>query len=460
MTNQRNKITEIEYYKIPNNRRRRLLLIGLGILLFSFFAFVVPRMSIVTGYVAKEVCSCTFVAERDEARTKAEDVGYSPIKIASFSIDYENKTVNSHILFLASETAVYRPNLGCALVHDLEIAEVQNQKFSRPLVIQDTTLPFPYGNYVADTLPSDINTQKLQTAMDFVIQSKGTRAALVVYKGQIIAEKYAEGFHENSKHLGWSMSKSITNALFGIMVKKGIIKTDDSPNFANWDDDRQNIKIEDLLQMNSGLEWVENYYDLSNVTRMLFKQDDLGGYAASSKVEFKPAEYWEYSSGTSNILSEIMEQRIGNEQAYWIFPYMELFNKIGASSMILEADASGTYVGSSYSWGTARDWARLGELYINDGLWNEGRILPKGWVEYSTQPAEGSDGIYGAQIWLNTTGKYLEGCPKDLYNFGGFNGQNVTMIPSKDLVIVRLGLDSIEKLDYAEFVRKIVEAVN
>ena len=460
MTNQPKRTSDdIEYHKVPVNRRKRFILIGLGILLFSFFAYVVPRLPIITGYTAKEVCSCTFVAERDEVRTEAEDVGYSPINIASFSIDYEAKTVKSHFLWLASETAVYRPNLGCTLVHDMEESAVQSQKFNRPVTIQDTTLPFPYGNYIADTIPNEINAAKLAAAMDFAMECKGTRAALVIYKGQLVAEKYSEDFNENSKHLGWSMSKSITNALYGIMVKKGNVKIDEPTNFANWEDERQNIKIDDLLQMNSGLRWTEDYYDLCEVTKMLFKSDDLGAYAAEAKVEFKPGEHWEYSSGTSNILAEIMEKRIGNQSAYWIFPYMELFNKIGANSMTLEADASGTYVGSSYSWGSARDWARLGQLYLNDGLWNDGRILPKDWVKYSTTPAEGSDGIYGAQIWLNSKGKYLEGCPKDSYSFSGFNGQKVTMIPSKDLVIVRLGLNSIEKLDYAAFVRQVIDTL-
>jgi CubicO group peptidase (beta-lactamase class C family) len=125
----------------------------------------------------------------------------------------------------------------------------------------------------------------------------------------------------------------------------------------------------------------------------------------------------------------------------------------------LEADASGTFVGSSYSWATARDWARFGQLYLNDGVWNERRIFPENWVKYSTTPAANSEGIYGAQIWLNSSGEYLQDCPKDLYNFGGFNGQNITMIPSKKLVIVRFGLNSIEKLDYAGFVNKVVVAV-
>ena len=453
------KAPDIAYLKVPTNRRKRLILIGLGILLFSFFAYTLPRLPIITGYVAKEVCSCTFVAERDIERTKNEDVGYFPVNLASFSVDYEAKTVRSHIFWLSSETAVYRPNLGCTLIHDTDIEDVQNQSFSLPFGVVDETLPFPYGDYVGDSIPNNINTNALEKAMDFAMTNKGTRAAMIVYKGQIIAEQYADGFDKNSRHLAWSISKSVTNALYGVLFKKGLTNIKEPANIASWEDDRQHITIDDLLQMNSGLEWDENYFDLSGATRMLFKNDDFGAFAAEAKLEFKPAEYWEYSSGTSNLLAEIMENRIGNQDAYWIFPHIELFNKIGIQSMVLEADASGTYVGSSYAWATVRDWARLGQLYMNDGLWNEGRVLPSGWVEYSTTPAEGSDGIYGAQIWLNTTGKYLEGCPKDLYNFGGFNGQNITMIPSKDLVVLRFGLNSIEELDYAAFVQQVVKAV-
>lgn len=445
--------------KSSKKRLKRLILIGFGILILAVFTYALPRLPIITGYVAKEVCSCTFVAERDIERTKNEDVGYFPVNLASFSVDYEAKTVRSHILGLASETAVYRPNLGCALIHEATIEDVQSQSFSLPVSVVDKTLPFPYGDYVVDTIPSNINPSKLKNAMDFAMKCKGTRAAMVLYKGQIVAEQYADGFDENSRHLAWSISKSVTNALYGVLSKKGIVNVKEPANIASWEDERQHITIDDLLQMNSGLEWEEDYFDLSGATRMLFKHDDFGAYAAEVPAEFKPAEHWEYSSGTSNILAEIMENRIGNQDAYWIFPHIELFNKIGIQSMVLEADASGTYVGSSYSWATVRDWARLGQLYLNDGLWNEGRILPADWVEYSTTPAEDSDGIYGAQIWLNTTGKYLEGCPKDLYNFGGFNGQNVSMIPSKDLVILRFGLNSIEKLDYAAFVRQLVDAI-
>lgn len=429
------------------------------ILSIFFIKYISPRLPIITGYVAKEVCSCTFVGERDVERTKEEDVGYFPLNLASFSIDYETKTVESKLLGLAKAVAVYRPNLGCALIHEVAIDEVQNQSFSLPFSVVDQTLPFPYGDFVVDTIPNDIDSIKLQDAVDFAMKCKGTRAAMIVYKGQIIAEKYATGFNKNSRLLGWSISKTVTNALYGVLFKKGIINIKERANIASWEDLREDILIDDLLQMNSGLEWEEAYFDLSSVTTMLFKKDDFGAFAASAKAAHKPKQQWQYSSGTSNILAEIMEKRIGNQDAYWIFPHIELFNNIGIQSMVLEADASGTYVGSSYSWATARDWARFGQLYLNDGLWNEGRILPAGWVEYSTTPAKGANGLYGAHIWLNTDGKYLENCPYDLYNFGGFNGQNISVIPSKHLIVLRFGLDTIEPLDYASFVKKVVDAI-
>lgn len=438
---------------------RILFIIFMTILSIFFVKYLSPRLPIITGYVAKEVCSCTFVGKRDVKRTKDEDVGYFPLNLASFSIDYETKTVESKVLGLAKAVAVYRPNLGCALIHEVAIDEVQNQKFSLPFSVVDQTLPFPYGDFVVDTIPNDIDSTKLQDAVDFAMNCKGTRAAMIVYKGQIIAENYATGFNKDSRLLGWSISKTVTNALYGVLFKKGLINIKEPANIASWEDSREDILIDDLLQMNSGLEWEEAYFDLSSVTTMLFKKDDFGAFAATAKAAHEPKQHWQYSSGTSNILAEIMEKRIGNQDAYWIFPHIELFNNIGIQSMVLEADASGTYVGSSYAWATARDWARFGQLYLNDGLWNEGRILPAGWVEYSTTPAEGANGFYGAHIWLNTDGKYLENCPHDLYNFGGFNGQNISVIPSKDLIVLRFGLDTIEPLDYASFVRKVIDAI-
>ena len=152
----------------------------------------------------------------------------------------------------------------------------------------------------------------------------------------------------------------------------------------------------------------EVYFDLSDVTKMLYKSEDFGQYAINTPAKYPPDSVWYYSSGTTNILSEIIEQQFETPLEARKFPQNALFNPVNMTSMIIEADASGTPVGSSFGWATPRDWARFGLLYLNDGVWNGNRILPKGWVDYSVKPARQSEGKYGAQIWLNSKGKYLD----------------------------------------------------
>jgi CubicO group peptidase (beta-lactamase class C family) len=198
---------------------------------------------------------------------------------------------------------------------------------------------------------------------------------------------------------------------------------------------------------------------------MLFKKKDMGIYAADVGVAHKPGEFFYYSSGTTNIISRVVRNTLGDEQ-YYRFPYEELFYKIGMFNTTIEADAGGTFVGSSYSFGPARDWARFGLLYLNDGVWNGERILPEGWVKYTTTPAKGADkGQYGAQFWLNAGAKdnpnnrYYPDAPTDLFWADGFEGQNVFVIPSKKLVIVKLGLSQGDYMDDNVFLREIVSAI-
>jgi CubicO group peptidase (beta-lactamase class C family) len=220
------------------------------------------------------------------------------------------------------------------------------------------------------------------------------------------------------------------------------------------------------MQASSGLAWQEIYAGASTATNMLFRKKDAGAFAAASKVETAPNTKWYYSSGTTNIISRITKQTIG-EADYHVFPYREIFNKIGAYSMVIEPDPSGTFIGSSFSYATARDWARFGLLYLNDGVWNNERILPEKWVKYSTTPADAApQGEYGAQIWLNAgnkknpNDKRFPDVPNDMYLMDGFEGQNVVMVPSKDVVIVRLGLSQKREFDTNAFVRDILKALD
>jgi CubicO group peptidase (beta-lactamase class C family) len=342
---------------------------------------------------------------------------------------------------------------------------------SPPPVNQDT-LDWPYGNQVSDSVQADINLTQINKTLDEAFSEPGpdklrrTRAVVVVYDGNIIAERYAEGFNEKSKLIGWSMTKSITNALVGILVKQGKLKLEEPALVKPWgSDDRKAITLNDLMHASSGLDWEENYGGPSGATNMLFKKKDMGLYAAEVPSAHKPGEFFYYSSGTTNIISRIVRETVGDEN-YYRFPYEELFYKIGMLNTTIEPDAGGTFVGSSYSFGPARDWARFGLLYLNDGVWNGHRILPEGWVKYSTTPAKGADrGQYGAQWWLNAGApgnpslRYYPDVPADLYWADGFEGQNVFVLPSKKLVVVKLSLSQGDYLDDNKFLAEIIQAI-
>jgi CubicO group peptidase (beta-lactamase class C family) len=297
-----------------------------------------------------------------------------------------------------------------------------------------------------------------------------TRAVVVVYDGKLIGERYAPSFSRSSKFLGWSMTKSIISALIGILVKDMKINIDDPapvPEWNNTNDPRHSITTKNLLQQMSGLNFHEGYYKKSDVTQMLFDTDDMAAFAASHPLKYQPGTHCSYKSGNTNILSRIIRHTVG-ENAYHSFPYQKLFYKLGMNSMIMEVDASGTFVGSSYSWGTARDWARFGLLYLNDGLYNNERILSKNWIEQTvTLAGSNQDGEYGYHFWLNTgknndsSTRRFPNVPTDMFYASGFDGQAVFIIPSKKLVVVRLGLTKTADGEYGanEFLKNIISSI-
>ncbi|MGC4020533.1 MAG: serine hydrolase [Cyclobacteriaceae bacterium] len=340
--------------------------------------------------------------------------------------------------------------------------------------IRSDSIAWPQGDKLPDTVSKKINIEKLKATIDnaFIetdtvkVNLRRTRALVVVYDGNIIGEKYGKGFDRNSKQIAWSMTKSITNALVGILVKQGKLKLEDSAPIASWKlDERRNITLADLLHMSSGLKWEENYGGPSGATNMLFKKKNMGIYAASYPIESKPGEVFEYSSGTTNIISRIVRESVGDDN-YYRFPYQELFGKIGMNSIVMEPDAGGTFVGSSYSFATARDFARFGLLYLNDGVWNGEKILSEGWVKFSSTPTKGAKiGQYAAQWWANAGEKNNESnrlyphVPTDGFLADGFEGQYTFVIPSKKLVIVRLGLTKRDNFDMDKLVADIIDCL-
>ena len=294
-----------------------------------------------------------------------------------------------------------------------------------------------------------------------------TRAIIVVKDGQIIAERYGEGFSKDTLFQGWSMTKSVTNALLGVLVQQGkldIYAPAPVPEWQSPDDPRRAITIDQLIRMSSGLEFNEDYGDLSTgVTQMLYNQDDMAAYAASFPLVAAPDSVWNYSSGTANILAGIIRDTIGGDVTdYWAFPQETLFHRIGMNSTILEPDASGTFVGSSYMYTTARDWARFGLLFLQDGVWNGERILPEGWVDYSRTPTPPSLGEYGGLWWLNAgepETKEWPDMPDDIYYASGHDGQSVLIFPSQNMVVVRLSVSRNGAWNMAEFLADVMMAV-
>ncbi|MDJ0839609.1 MAG: serine hydrolase, partial [Acidobacteriota bacterium] len=261
-----------------------------------------------------------------------------------------------------------------------------------------------------------------------------------------------------------------TNALTGILVKRGLLKLDDPLPVPEWaeGDPRKAITLRHVLHMSSGLTFQEVYEPGTDVVGMLFRHHSAATFVAGKDLGAPPGTKWYYSSGTTNLLARALRLAMGdNHRDYLALPRTALFNKIGMSSAVIEPDPSGHFIGSSFSYATARDWARLGLLYLNDGVWDGERILPEGWVAFSRQAAPAApEGRYGAHFWTNLgsdeTGKdrpwpYL---PRDTFNMEGFEGQRVIMIPSMELVIVRLGqTPSNGRFHFPRLTREILAAL-
>lgn len=461
MTKFKLHLRNLNYLKVKKVVKSILVI---GVLVIGYVVFTnYNRLNIISGYSAKNMSSSVFLAGRSLEITDNQDNNFSPIDLAKDEIDLETKSATASVYGFMERTAIYKEGLGSILMNDDFDKSLQ---FSVPnRTVLTNNLPYPYGNRVLnDTVFSTINYSKLQNAINNAfdkegIISKKTRAVVVLYKDQLIAEKYADGFNENSKILGWSMTKSITSAVLGVLEKQGRINSSQTNLFPEWEDDnRSKITLNNLLQMNSGLEWLEDYNTMSDVSKMLFLETDMTQSQKVKPLVGEPNNSWNYSSGTSNLLSGFIRDQFKTHQEYLDFWYTELIDKIGMSSMIIETDLSGNYVGSSYGWATPRDWAKFGLLYLHKGNWNGEQILNASWIDYSSTPTNGSNGEYGAHFWLNAGGVYPN-VPKDLFSCNGYQGQRVFIIPSKELVIVRMGLTENSDFNFDEFLKEILASI-
>ncbi|NQV78077.1 MAG: serine hydrolase, partial [Lutibacter sp.] len=305
-----------------------------SLLLFVLVTFYVvytnyPRLNIISGYSAKNMSSSVFVAERTLEITDEQDNNFSPIDLAKDKVNFEDKSATASVYGFMGRKAIYREGLGSVLIFDDFNKDTQ---FLVPKRTNTTpNLPYPYGNGAQkDTVFSVINYDELQLAVSNAFDTndeyiKKTRAVVVIYKDQIIAEKYADGFNKDSKILGWSMTKSITSAVLGILEKQGKINVNQKNLFPEWEEDeRSKITLNNLLQMNSGLEWDEDYNTMSDVTKMLFLEKDMTQTQLQKPLTGEPNNSWNYSSGTSNPVSGFIRNQFKTHQEYLDFWYAEL----------------------------------------------------------------------------------------------------------------------------------------
>jgi CubicO group peptidase (beta-lactamase class C family) len=435
----------------------------------SWFAAWLARVAEVgSGYKARALASVLFGAGRKVDPNRAEEVSadsYWPMRLLRANVDPARRSVTVSLFGLRPRTALNDSLTGTVLLgSDNRVPEaIALERYSSPFVEQSIhpwqTRSSAAVQAVVDAAFQEPNPKRLRR----------TRAIVVVHDGELVCERYAPGFDEDTSFPGWSMTKSVLGALVGVLVGEGRLALDQRELLPAWrlPDARGAITLEDLLRMRSGLSFTEVYEDLSSdVVEMLFVQPDAASYAATRPLKHLPGTVWDYSSGTTNIISGIVRHVLG-EAEYARLPRRALFGPLGMTSAILERDAAGTYVGSSFMMATARDWARFGQLYLDDGVWRSRRILPQGWVEFSrTTTPQSTDGIYGAHWWLGLKPELGGGggeaarLPPDAFFAVGHEGQVLTVIPSRRLVVVRLGLSIyIDAWDHVAFLNALLDAL-
>lgn len=420
-----------------SRRRRRILTVLGGLLVVVAAALVAaywyarPLLLTGTGYAAHNACALKEISGRTDAATDLPSNPLVPYLRTSMAEDGTART--SLLGLLAGQSASPQRGHGCTLG---EPAELPARAMIDPAVN-------PVSDQEAVTDPAV--QEAISRAFGDGVESGlplGTRAVVVLSGGHIVGERYADGFDEHTRQLGWSMSKSVASLLTGRLVQEGVVELEQSGLREEWTDERAQISIEDLLRMRSGLAWDETYDLGTPITEMLYLEPDMAGFAAAQPLEHPIGTVQQYSSGSTNILCSVLLDLADADAAL-----MDelLFQPLGLTSAVWEADGAGMPVCSSYLWATPRDWAALGQFALDGGEWNGTQLLPQDWMSQSTTPvsaAQSDADAYGLSWWLNVRPdgslRFAE-LPRDAYWMSGHDGQRVYVVPSADLVVVRMG---------------------
>lgn len=435
-------------------------LVLLGILgLSGWFAFIRPELlPLLSAYAAKTVCSNVFIAKRDADAVIRTDVQFAERgigKLMRIDVDTANRRVEAALLGLfARRYAGYAEGRGCTIVSKDEIPA---RAAAPPLPRATPDALWPAGERAQSS-----DDKRLRAALnDPALQGPGMRAIVVVHDGRIVGETYGEGFDASTPLLGWSMTKTVNAALVGMAIKDGKLSLDQDNLFPQWaGDTRARISVADLMAMTSGLEWRESHGNPPDPGRLENLEKDAAAFARDRTLVAPPGTKFNYSGGSSVLLARLWQNAIGAQAR--AYPQERLFKPLGMTSAVLESDPSGTFLGEAFLYATAHDWARFGEFLRRGGEWNGEQLLPKGFVDYMRSPVPASDEghgpVYGrGQLWL-AQGQGFD-LPADTFMLQGHLRQVIAIIPSRKLVILRMGMTR-EDIGYsvAKLLRTIVAA--
>jgi CubicO group peptidase (beta-lactamase class C family) len=408
----------------------------------TYFLDPALLVSTASGFNSKIMCTELFVS----GRTHPDDLYYAELTgifalLRSFTtIDLEEETVTTSVLGL-TRAAHYVPGYGCTLVqpNTAHPLSARGPVVSGENAIQLTVLPVAERDTALAAAIEEFAFQPFEYADSNDTLDRHTHGLVVLHQGQIVYEAYGENpafsFNQDTPHYGWSMAKSVIAALVGLRIQQGALKLTD-PLCPGCE-----CTIEDGLRMQSGLEFEEVYHPLlvKDPSAMLFHHLSTVKFATDKPQEFPPATDWKYSSGTSNLLSRALRDSFGDDYAaYAAFPHLSLFNPLGLNSAVFEVDSAGDFVGSSFVSMTPRDWAKFGQFYLNEH--QQETLFPKDWVEFTRTASALSEGQYGGHFWTGSPLKYpWKPFPQGGFACLGYRGQQVFILPEKELVIVRVG---------------------
>ena len=406
---------------------------------------------VATSAVADGVCANTFVSGLDPEAVFAETMDRPGIRRLRpgmrYRLDRAATTVDVSVMGLLGSRAAFHDGFGCVLLHGSKDPYLLRSDVEALRVPRNP----PLLPEIAGRGTVEPSAPALKAALDHAFEEpaeppfRRTKAVVVVRDGGVIAERYSAGVGIDTQLPGFSMTKSVVNALLGILARQGVLTPSMPAPVPEWraaSDPRHEIEVEHLMRMTTGLALDETNsgFDPSN---LMYLYDDMAGFAAKAPLIAPPGTRWAYSSATTQILARIIRDAVGGPERTLAFAWRELFNPLGMRNVTLEFDASGTLQGSANMLASARDWARFGLLYLNDGEIGGRRILQDDWVDFSASATLDTD--YGAGFWTNRSehrnakGRVRLGIPRDAFFASGNLGQRVVIIPSQHLVVVRLG---------------------